>query len=236
VFGMLFWCGENDCCRRTVVKPVILAQASQSRLGEMNRDSPGSFCAKGRPGDQLNFWASEYLTQARGVSPKRDPVCAPAPFLSPRLGEEGLAWASTSRLSETLQPWARPFSLERGAGQDCMPFECLVVPGWLVLVWNEWYKEKYVYNGMLCMLGMIREFRMTGWVWSWHVKWMSGLELKEHGIDMRWDPRLMGWWWLEAWIRNMMRMRNWSQGLVWNVDMLLCSPIAELWMLVRVSV
>ena len=40
---MLFWCGENDCCRRTVAKPVILAQASQSRLGEMNRDSPGSF-------------------------------------------------------------------------------------------------------------------------------------------------------------------------------------------------
>jgi len=25
---------------------------------------------------------------------------------------------------------------------------------------------------------------------------------------MRWGPRLMGWWWSEVWIRNMMRMRN----------------------------
>jgi len=28
---------------------------------------------------------------------------------------------------------------------------------------------------------------------SWHVKWMSGLELKRHDIDMRRGPRLMGW-------------------------------------------
>jgi len=55
-FGMFLWCGENDCCRRTVAKPVTLAQAIQSRLGEMNRDSLGSFfCAKGCPGDQLDF-------------------------------------------------------------------------------------------------------------------------------------------------------------------------------------
>ncbi|QCE06303.1 hypothetical protein DEO72_LG9g1314 [Vigna unguiculata] len=33
--------------------------------------------------------ASEHLTQARGVSPKRDPASASAPFSSPRLGEGG---------------------------------------------------------------------------------------------------------------------------------------------------
>jgi len=45
---------------------------------------------------------------------------------------------------------------------------------------------------------------------------MSGLELKEHGVDMRGCPKLMGWWWSEVWIRNVIRMRNWSQGWVWN--------------------
>ncbi|QCE12298.1 hypothetical protein DEO72_LG10g3540 [Vigna unguiculata] len=43
--------------------------------------------------------------QARGVSPKRDPASASAPFSSPRLGEGG------ARLGETISP-------ERGAGRD----------------------------------------------------------------------------------------------------------------------
>jgi len=50
-----FWVRTGDCYRRTVVKPVNLAQASQSRLGEMNRELAQDFCAKGRPGDQLDF-------------------------------------------------------------------------------------------------------------------------------------------------------------------------------------
>jgi len=37
---------------------------------------------------------------------------------------------------------------------------------------------------------------------------MSVLKLKEHGIDMRWGRRLMGWWWSDVWIQNVMRMRN----------------------------
>ncbi|QCD79115.1 hypothetical protein DEO72_LG1g2754 [Vigna unguiculata] len=44
-----------DCYRRTVARPVNLAQASQSRLGEMNRELAQDFCAKGHPGDQLGF-------------------------------------------------------------------------------------------------------------------------------------------------------------------------------------
>ena len=35
------------------------------------------------------------------------------------------------------------------------------------------------------MLGMNREFCMTGWVCYWHVKGMRGLELKEHVNDTR---------------------------------------------------
>jgi len=35
--------------------PVNLAQASQSRLGEMNRELAHDFCATSRPGDQLDF-------------------------------------------------------------------------------------------------------------------------------------------------------------------------------------
>jgi len=35
------------------------------------------------------------------------------------------------------------------------------------------------------MFCMIHELRMMGWVCYWHVKWMRGLELKEHVNDMR---------------------------------------------------
>jgi len=31
---------------------------------------------------------------------------------------------------------------------------------------------------------------------------MCGLKLKEHGINMRGDPRLMGWRWSDVWIQN----------------------------------
>jgi len=34
---------------------------------------------------------------------------------------------------------------------------------------------------------------MMSVVGTWHVRCMCGLKLKEHGIDMRGDPRLMGW-------------------------------------------
>ena len=73
------------------------------------------------------FWASEHLAQARGVSPKRDPVCAPAPLFEPSPRRKGLAWASTFRLSETPQP-------ERGIGRGCALFGCLLILGWLILV------------------------------------------------------------------------------------------------------
>jgi len=43
----------------TVARPVNLAQAGQSRLGETNRDSPKPVCAKGRPGDPLKFLSEQ---------------------------------------------------------------------------------------------------------------------------------------------------------------------------------
>jgi len=39
----------------TMARPVNLAQASQSRLGETNGGSPKPICARGRPGDPLKF-------------------------------------------------------------------------------------------------------------------------------------------------------------------------------------
>jgi len=42
-----------------VARPVNLAQASQSRLGEMNRELAQDFCVKGRPGDQLGFLSEQ---------------------------------------------------------------------------------------------------------------------------------------------------------------------------------
>jgi len=44
-----------DVAGETVARPVNLAQASQSRLGETNRDSPKLVCTRGRSGDPLKF-------------------------------------------------------------------------------------------------------------------------------------------------------------------------------------
>ena len=49
----LVWNDVGNYCRKTVVRPANLAQASWSRLGETNRDSPKPFFAKGCLGDQL---------------------------------------------------------------------------------------------------------------------------------------------------------------------------------------
>jgi len=43
----------------TVARPVNLAQASQSRLGETNRDLPKPVCAKGRPSDPLKILSEQ---------------------------------------------------------------------------------------------------------------------------------------------------------------------------------
>jgi len=45
--------GVGDYCRKTMARPANLAQASQSPLGEMDKDSPKPYYAKGRPSDQL---------------------------------------------------------------------------------------------------------------------------------------------------------------------------------------
>jgi len=99
---VLFWTSGYDCSRKTVARPVNLARASQSRLGEMNRELAQDFCAKGRPGDQLDFWASP---RREGSRLSEIPRVLLLPFSSPRLGEGG------ARLSEHVSP-------ERGAGRD----------------------------------------------------------------------------------------------------------------------
>jgi len=63
-----------------MVSTSFLAQASMSRLGEINRGSPKLLHTSDRSGDPRCSWASEHLAQARGVSPKRDPAwgyCSP---------------------------------------------------------------------------------------------------------------------------------------------------------------
>ena len=98
---------------RTVARPINLAQASLSRLGEMKQ---GDLCTRSRPGDSLNFWASRHLAQARGISLKRDPVMPTHLILCPRLGEGEARLSETSSLSEIPQPergvWARRCGLE----------------------------------------------------------------------------------------------------------------------------
>jgi len=76
----------------------FLAQASISRLGEINIGSPKLLHASGRSGDPRCSWASEHLAQARGLSPKRDPAWS---YWSPF---RALAQAKGARISESLSP------------------------------------------------------------------------------------------------------------------------------------
>ena len=174
----------------TVARPVNLAQASRSRLGEMKQ---GDLCTKSRPGDSLTFWASWPLAQARGISLKRDPVMATPLFLCPRLGEGRLAWASHLA-------WARPLSLGEMLGETALCIGLLMLPVWSVLIGHD-YVMMYMY---------IMEYETYVWHDSWLVGEWVGMRLsmrnkcvvwksKEHGIDMRWDPRLIGWRWLVVW-------------------------------------
>jgi len=45
--SMLVWTGVGNCCRKTVARSDNLAQASQSRLGEIGRGSPRPFSREG---------------------------------------------------------------------------------------------------------------------------------------------------------------------------------------------
>ena len=134
----LFWCveclvcwvvfGKHICYRWIRVRAVNLVQASRARLSESDEGSPKPFFVRGRPSDLLNFWASEHLAQARGVSPKRDPALFSWCFFEPSPRRMGLAWASMSRLSETLQP-------EQGAGRGSARWNCFLGFVWKMLAW-----------------------------------------------------------------------------------------------------
>ncbi|QCE14863.1 hypothetical protein DEO72_LG11g1869 [Vigna unguiculata] len=88
----------------------------------MNGDSPRTFARKVAQATSSAFLASEHLAQARGVSPKQDPVCVSASFFESSPRRRGLAWARSSRLSETLQP-------ERGAEREGAMLDCFVALG-----------------------------------------------------------------------------------------------------------
>jgi len=102
LYGYVVWTRMRICCRKQwrdlwiSPKRVNLAQ---TLLREWSPRRPAH-----------EFWASEYLAQARGVSLKRDPAWFSWCLLEPSHRRRGLAWASMSRLSETPQP-------ERGAGR-----------------------------------------------------------------------------------------------------------------------
>jgi len=146
---------------RTMGSIGFLAQASMSRLGEINRGSPKLLHASSRSGDPRSFWASEHLAQARGVSPKRDPAwgyCSP--FSSPRLGEGG-------SLEQESLAWARPFSLSKELGEGSVVFGCfLFLDGWHLLGYNCYGKNMW---WTICMSDVIHGWWMMGLVWIWHV-------------------------------------------------------------------
>jgi len=72
MFGALFWiawheldcglvCGAGVCVRETMPESTILAQASQTRLGEISRDSNTIVARKFCSGEEIWFWATNHF-------------------------------------------------------------------------------------------------------------------------------------------------------------------------------
>jgi len=120
-FACVIWSENMAVTGETAARSVNLAQATQSRLGEANKDSPWPDRTNSRPGDSLNFWASEPLAQARGISLKRDPAVVPVFLVS------SLAWAEGGSPELAWLAWARPFSLSEGFGRNSVVLDCVFV-------------------------------------------------------------------------------------------------------------
>jgi len=134
-----------------------------------------------------DFWASEHLAQARGVSPKRDRASAYAPFSSPRLGEGG------ARLGETISPergllaWARCWARQCEVGWFswfCMDNTCLVL-GIVLKVWYEWVRYSNA-SLELCIMNW-HEFCMR-LKWNvWYERGMITIWLEVLGTWINYD-------------------------------------------------
>ena len=72
MFGALFWiagheldcglvCGASVCVRETMLESTILAQASRTRLGEINKDSNIVVARAFRLGEEIWLWAIDHL-------------------------------------------------------------------------------------------------------------------------------------------------------------------------------
>ena len=159
---VLFWTGVGGCCRKTVARPDNLVQASQSRLGEMDKDSPRPFVRERSLRRPAQFLSEQTSRPSEGGSPEPEPLA-----------------------------WVRPFSLSEGLGEavwlcGCfwnpeMVYACLYVDYCVKCMrrmnMHEWCDSWMVNDGFG------RE--------PSHVKWMRWLVLNWHDIGMRWDSTML---------------------------------------------
>jgi len=144
------------------------------------------------------FWASRQLAQVRGISLKRDPALPTHLLLCSRLARGRLAWASTSRLSETPQPerdpsaWARCWARLCCVGMSIGPW--MICFGWVWL-----YEEWSVY---------IMEHEVYFWHDSWICGWGVGMRLSMRNERVVWNLRNM----VLTWVLHEFVLR----GLVWK--------------------
>jgi len=150
--GYSRWTSDETCKSRP--------SESVSPRRDETGSSPRTFARKVAQATSSASWASEHLAQARGVSPKRDPVMFPGCFIEPSPRRRGGS-PERARLA-----WAKPLSLSEWLGEavGCLGVR-LSLDDWY---WFgcELYDEKHVYNGVLCVFGMNHELCMTGLVWK----------------------------------------------------------------------
>ena len=113
LYEYVVWVGARNCCRKPVARLVNLAQAGQSRLGEMNRDSPKPFLRKRSPRRPTILFERASISLRRERSRLSE---ISRWFLDAFLA---LAWAKGARLSEHVSPERDPSAWARCWARQC---------------------------------------------------------------------------------------------------------------------
>ena len=169
--GIVAWDMPSSLLQvKTVAGTDKLAQASWSRLGEINRGSPKPSSHEWSPRrPTVSFERTSISPRREGSRLSEIPRVFLLPFSSPRLGEGG------ARLSEHVSPERGPSAWARCWARQCC-VGIFVISGWSVLVGYECYDEGHVYNEAWCIRSMIHEIQMMGLVW------VLACELNEIGV------------------------------------------------------
>ena len=137
---------------RTVVGIGFLAQASMSRLGEINGSSPKLLYARSRSGDLRYFERVCASLRREGSRLSEIPLKFTIPLFEPSPRRRELAWA-------------RPFSLSEELGESSVMFDRFL-ESWMVNTCLDLSIVLKAWDKWLCMSNVTHDLWMMGLVWT----------------------------------------------------------------------